>query len=276
MFKINFTKERLFYITIIILLLAAVISLFFRERDAKIELEKDFSSYLKLIYNIERGFIENIPTYDDYVTHDKKNYLRKYLLYDHIEAAKKYGVDPVKDENEIPELVKSGKLKCLKFCKDRLFYFYNVRDKYKYVTPGTAKGLSIITERFNKNIKKRKDLPPVKIAISSMLRPEKYQKSLRAKNRNASVMSTHSCGTSFDIFYDDYFVVLPSPPPGTSIPENVQALLKNRFGFILGDSLRRQFKSVLMETLIQLQDEGILYAIFEHRQKCYHVTVLKI
>ena len=116
----------------------------------------------------------------------------------------------------------------------------------------------------------------VKFAVSSMLRPTGYQTQLRDRNTNASLVSSHSQGVSFDIFYDEYFVRLPDPAPDLSAPEAaVQEALKQRVGYLLGASLRRQFRAALTETLLQLQDEGLVYVILEKRQRCYHVTVLR-
>ena len=42
----------------------------------------------------------------------------------------------------------------------------------------------------------------------------------------------------------------------------------------MGDALRRQFKSTLMETLLELQREGEIYVFYEEDNRCYHVTVL--
>ncbi|MCP4134300.1 MAG: hypothetical protein GY754_25220 [bacterium] len=232
-------------------------------------------AYIKNSYKAERNFIENIPIYRDFATPKKEETLRKFLLKEHLAAAEKFGLPPVKDEKQIKKLSKEGKLVQLSPGKGKLYFFYNVRKKYRYLTPGALKGLEKITHRFRKNLNRKTDVPPVKLAISSVLRPQAYQGKLTKRNYNATVVSTHSCGISFDIFFDDYFVALPFPGESEKLAEDISNKLRTRFGFILGDSLRRQFRSVLMETLIQLQDEGRLYAILERRQRCYHVTILE-
>jgi len=118
-------------------------------------------------------------------------------------------------------------------------------------------------------------LPPVKLAISSALRPISYQKGLTKKNINATIESTHTYGISFDIFFDDYYISFPEPTTSNNVSRELQEKFRTRFGFLTGDALRRQFHSVLMETLIELQDEGMIYAILERKQHCYHVTILK-
>ncbi|MCP4763843.1 MAG: hypothetical protein GY870_18875 [archaeon] len=117
-------------------------------------------------------------------------------------------------------------------------------------------------------------MPVVKIAISSATRPKDYQKGLTKRNINASFESTHNYGTSFDIYFEDFYISFPEPRTDNSTSMKLQEQLKRRFGFLTGDALRRQFHSILMETLLQLQDEEILYAILERKQHCYHVTIL--
>lgn len=235
--------------------------------------QDDVQSYLQEVYRIERNFIENIPIYEDFATPGKEQALRRYLLPDHLRVAERYGIPPVKNDEEMMVLAERGELTLLSG-DSRLYYFYNVREKYRYLTPLAERGLQRLTERFQKNLRKRAELPSVKIAISSLLRPLIYQKSLRGRNVNATIVSTHFYGTSFDIFYDDYYVSLTPPKSSSRLSRTILEQLKKRFGFLLGDSLRKQFRSILMETLLQLQEEGVLYAILERRQRCYHVTIL--
>ncbi len=141
------------------------------------------------------------------------------------------------------------------------------------MTPKALKGLNKIVTRFQKNIRKRiKNAPAVKVAISSVIRTTKYQKKLFG----VEFVSTHSYGSTFDIFFDDYFVQLPESKllANNQTFKTIQKKMDKKFGFLLGDALRQQFRSILMETLIQLQNEGVLYAILEKRQRCYHITIL--
>jgi hypothetical protein len=236
------------------------------------ELVGDVRSYLDGVYRIERDFIESIPIYEDYATPRMEQALRRYLLHDHLRVADRCGVSPVMHESEIAALARAGALTKLSSGADQLYYFYNVREKYRYLTPRAARGLEKLVLRFQENLNRKRSLPPVKIAISSVLRPVSYQRDLRGRNINATIVSTHSRGTSFDIFYDDYYISLPSR--SSWISGAVLTELRRRFGFLLGDALRRQLRSVLMETLLQLQEEGSLYVTLERRQRCYHVTVL--
>ncbi len=232
----------------------------------------DVRSYLDRVYRIERDFIENIPIYEDFANPRMEGELRRYLLHDHLRIADACGVSPVMHESEIDDLVREGKLTKLSSGANALYYFYNVREKYRYLTPLAARGLEKLVIRFQENLNKKRKLPPVKIAISSVLRPVSYQQNLRGRNINATIVSTHSRGISFDIFYDDYYISLPSHSSWLS--GAVLSELRRRFGFLLGDALRRQLRSVLMETLLQMQGEGSLYVTLERRQRCYHITVL--
>ncbi len=235
----------------------------------------DIDAYLDAAYAVERGFIENFPVYRDYATLEKESMLRKFLLPDHIRAAKMTGIEPVGSAEALRKLASRGILVAVPSERDDLHYFYNVRKEYRYLTPAAYRGLKEITERLQKNIRKRKDLPAVKIAVSSAIRPLDYQKSLMGRNPNATLVSSHSYGVSFDIFFDDYYVSLPVPNSRNGLSRLIMERLNRKFGFLLGDALRRQFRSLLMETLLELQDERRIYAILERRQRCYHVTVLR-
>lgn len=236
---------------------------------------RDVSAYLDAARVMERGFIERIPLYDDYANSAIELKLRTYLNPAHLGAAAKYGIDPLVQDSDIEELIAGKRLVRVEAKPESLFYFYNVRNTYRALTPGARVGLYVLTERLQRNIQRYAKLPPVKIAISSMIRPESYQDGLRETNANATMTTTHSSGISFDIFFDDYYVVLPQPVTSNSISDSLLAPVRTRMGFLMGDALRGQLRSVLTETLIQLQDEGVLYAILEKRQRCYHVTMLE-
>ncbi|MBL8020471.1 MAG: hypothetical protein JNM27_12450 [Leptospirales bacterium] len=226
--------------------------------------------YVKNLHAIERNFITRVPIYDDFATPQMEQDLRKFLLMDHLQVAERIGVPPVESDAEVQKHLTSGKLVAARMSEDADYHFYNVPPENRYLTPRARDGLVLIADRFQKNLEKRyAGHPPVRIAISSVLRTLNYQKDLQKKNPNASFASSHSYGVSFDIFYDDYYVKLPEPPA------HLGDEFRTRLGYLLGDSLMRQFKAVLLETLIQLQEEGEIYAILERNQRCYHVTVLE-
>ncbi len=235
---------------------------------------RDLSNYLETVNEIERGFLEKIPAYHDFSTPQGEQKLRVHLLPAHLEVARASGIAPLDHGDEIQPLLDSGALSRVPSGSERPYYFYNVREPNRVLTPNALCGLVMIAGRFQNAIRLKKALPAVKIALSSLTRPSGYQKRLRERNMNATTVSSHSYGISFDIFFDDYYVVLPPPPCSNGISEAILPSLRTKLGFLLGDALREQFHTVLAETLMELQDEGVLYAILERRQRCYHVTIL--
>jgi len=254
---------------------ASLISVFLVSLYYYSRIKADVKRYLDTVKQIERGYIEHIPLYSDHITPFMEARLRTYLFAAHMDAARQSGVKPVERDDAIPDAIRDGRLVIVKSGPDALYYFYNVDPKYRVLSPSAACGLAAITKRLQRNIAAQAALPQVKIALSSMLRPASYQTGLREKNYNATLVTTHSYGVSFDIFYDDYYVSLPRPARSNRLSAAVIALVRTRMGFLMGNALREQFRSVLADTLIQLQDEGVIYAILEKQQRCYHVTVLQ-
>lgn len=222
--------------------------------------------FYKNIEEIRIAFIKSLPIYDDFANPAMELILRKHLISNHIAASKRLNEKQIQNDSEIHDFIKSGLLVSLE--PAGLYFFHNVQKNYRYLHPAGKKGLELITRRFQENIRKRGDLPVVKIAVSSALRPISYNTSKMKKNLNVSPYSTHSYGTSFDIFYDEFFVDI-------SDDNLISDEGRRRMGFLMGGYLRRQFKAILMETLLQLQDEGFIYVILEINQRCYHITPLK-
>lgn len=213
----------------------------------------------------DEAFISQIPIYEDYADNQKELLLRRHLFGDHYEAVLKAGRQPVKNSDDVRLLADKDLLVPIEDGENSLFFFYGVKKENRFLAPQALKALELTADRFNEKLSE-KGLPTVKLALSSALRTDEYQQKLRKKNSNAVPTSTHSYGMSFDIFYDDYYVKLPTD--GSREDE----LMKRRIGFMLGDSLRRQLRTVLFQTLTELQEEGRIYAIWEKRQRCYHVT----
>ena len=242
------------------------------------------------VYSTERFYIENLPIYEDWADAGKESDLRRYLLKDHLAVVEKTGLEPVGSLEEIQQRAKAGALEQLDQDISAPYYFYNVKKEHRYLHPAARKGLLKIAERFqqvlHRNLDSKDNYSPrvVKFAISSALRPVEYQERLRKQNANASFVSSHSYGLSFDLFYDSFYVNLREGRSGATEenenrgdPELLEQSMdewKLRSGFLLGASLRRQFRAALAETLLQLQKEGLLYAIYERNQRCYHVTIL--
>ncbi|MCL2026012.1 MAG: DUF5715 family protein [Leptospirales bacterium] len=242
----------------------------------KSRIESSISSDIALIIKesqTDRAFIEKIPIYEDYANARKEEILRKYLFNEHYAAVRKTGMKPVTTAAEIPSFVEKKLLVPVKADANSLFYFYGLKEDNRFLAPATLNSLNKVCANFNKKLEDLK-LPPVKIALSSALRPGDYQENLRKDNQNAALISTHSYGMSFDIFYDDYYVVLPTLNLNV-VPDEIADKLRRRFGFILGDSLRRQLRTILFQTLIDMQETGEIYVTAEKNQRCYHITAIK-
>ncbi|MCB1166193.1 MAG: hypothetical protein KDK37_15960 [Leptospiraceae bacterium] len=263
------------------LLLGAIAYIPYNQNRLESEQAQRISEFKEELHRTERFYIENLPIYEDWQSGDKESELRRYLLNDHLRVVKEAGLSPLQDANQIQEFASQGKLASIDL--DSVpFYFYNVQKPYRYLTPAAKKGLLRLAERFqqvvHRNLDGKDAFKPVivKFAISSALRPIRYQSNLRNENPNASFVSSHSYGLSFDLFYDSFYVNLRSSENKfeDGSPQEALDRLKLQSGFLLGSSLRRQFRAALAETLLQLQKEGLLYAIYERNQRCYHVTIL--
>jgi hypothetical protein len=227
-------------------------------------------NYRDMTYKIERDFIENIPVYRDYARPHMERELMKHSLKEQTAAAAKQGTKPLKNFDDINEAIKGGKLVSLDTGPEKFYYFHNVRKEYRYLTPAAKKTLELAARRFQEKLQARKEgLPVVKLAVSSVIRTVDHQEKVFGRK----FVSIHSFGKCFDFFFDDYYVQLPVPETKGKAEEEIRETLHSRTGFLMGDALRRQFKSILMETLLELQREGEIYVYYEEDNRCYHVTI---
>jgi len=230
------------------------------------------AAYFDKARTFERQIIDAVPIYEDWATTAKEQQLRKYLLADHLSVVQSMKLNPIADQHELDERINRGEIIRLDQDKNTPYYFYNVPNDRRFLLPMAAKGIGLITDRLNRRIGNENAI--VKLAISSAIRTVAYQGDLRNRNANASLVSSHSYGISFDIFYDSFFVSVKgiSNTDDADMSRSLETL-RVRTGYLLGDALRRQLHSLLAETLIELQNEGKLYAILEKNQRCYHVTI---
>ncbi|MBN1500985.1 MAG: hypothetical protein JW982_12565 [Spirochaetes bacterium] len=240
------------------------------QNESVLNLVNDF---IEESYSQEKAVIEKFPIYEDWIKVNDETVLRKYLYKYHIPAARKYGVKLLEKDDDISAAAGRNELVRLNDSA-KFYYFYGVPEKYRYLTPDAEKMLESIGNRVNEKLAGENISFILKLAVSSAVRPSAYQKKLSLKNANAIEESTHSYGVSIDIFYDDYFVSFPEKK-GDDLGVKIYSRLRSRTGFILGDSLRRQFHSLVASTLIEMQNEGLIYVINENHQKCFHVTIAK-
>jgi len=260
------------YILLIALLVLTYFSTKEIEQTKKNELLDKIKILSKKSYKIERFLVTKFPIFEGYLTKENRNKLRQYLLHDHLNLAISKKLVQVRNDKHLRRLSLEQKLIRVTRSKLTNFYFYNVREKYRFLTPNAHKALILITKRFQEYSKDFEIPFHSKFAVSSIIRPLTKQEKLRKKNINASYVSSHSYGNSFDIFYDDFFIdIWPEMKASKDTFTNLDSL-KKRIGFMMGDSLRRQLKTILMRTLIKLQEEGKIYAIIETNQKCFHVS----
>jgi len=263
--KLKFTAS----IAVIIAVVVILSYLFISYRESAIAAYVD--DYQKMTYRIERDFIENIPVYRDFAKPAIVTELQKFDLPQHAQQVIKHGIPPMKNIDDINKHVKEGKLVSADSDGNELHYFHNVQKEFRYLTPLARDGLKLVTERFQEKLKIHKEgLLPVKLAVSSVIRTVDYQEKIFGRK----FVSIHSYGGCFDIFFEDYFVQLPEPEKRGGVYDRIRKSLHSRMGFLMGDALREQFRSVLMETLVELQREGVLYAFLEDDRRCYHITIL--
>jgi len=256
---------------IIAVITAAILISFLISRARESAIAGYVEDYQKMSYKIERLFIENIPVYRDFARPSLVKELQKFDLSGHAVKVVKHGTSPMKNIDNINKYVKEGKIVLLKSDDELLYYFHNVQKENRYLTPKAKDGLEKVAERFQQKLKSHHaDLPAVKLAVSSVIRTVDYQEKIFGRK----FVSLHSYGGCFDIFYEDYYVQLPSPDKTGGVYDRIRKSLHGRTGFLLGDALREQFRTVLMETLLELQREGILYAFLEDDRRCYHITIL--
>jgi len=255
----------------ILSLTALILISFLIIRQKEKSITEYVSAFQDMSYKSERDFIENIPVYRDYSSPELVRELQKYNLAMHTLEVVKHGIAPLRNTEDINAAVKNGSLVSLDAGANGLFYFHNVRKEYRYLTPQAKKSLELTAERFQKKIQAHKPgLPVVKLAVSSVIRTVDYQEKIFGRK----FVSVHSYGGCFDIFFDDYFVALPSPVAGSTAEKKVKKSLLKRTGYLMGDALREQFRTVLAETLLELQKEKVIYAFLEEDRRCYHITVL--
>lgn len=251
-----------------ILIIAVSVIIIYKKENA---LAAYVTAYQDMTYKIEREFIENIPVYRDYATPSLVSELQKFDLKAHAGEVAKHGIIPLKNIDDINSNIKNGKLIAADAEKDKLYYFHNVQKEYRYLTPKGKSGLELVAERFQQKLQVHKaGLPVVKLAVSSVIRTVDYQEKIFGRK----FVSTHSYGGCFDIFFEDYFVQMPVPETSGNAEEKIRKSLHGRTGFLLGDALREQFRTVLSETLLELQRENKIYVFLEDDNRCYHITVL--
>lgn len=205
---------------------------------------------------------------------EKINELKSTKNNDHVEAATKFGVCGLINEQNVVDALKEKKLVHLK--ETNYWRIKELEDSLPYVTPDTVKLLQIIGKRFQENLQKN-NLPLYRFTISSVLRTDEMQKRLSRKNRNATKnISSHQFGTSVDILFKEFDYTSENPLEFNFLkkygygPEFKKSEF-DELGIIYSQCLRK----ILGETLLELQREGLCFVIYEVRQPVFHVTLAR-
>lgn len=120
-----------------------------------------------------------------------------------------------------------------------------------FLVPEAAGLLTDIARNFIDSLHSR-GAEGYRIKVTSLLRTPHTVKSLRKVNINATEMSTHQFGTTFDISYTKFHCT-----------DNARPIHD-------GD-----LKNLLAEVLLDLRDTGRCLVKFERKTACYHITATR-
>jgi Family of unknown function (DUF5715) len=173
----------------------------------------------------------------------------------HLECAKRLGIVPFESnadfEAQISSLGLSGKLE--QIVDAETYKVKKLTHSYPYLVPGAIDLLDEIGSRFEAKLSQI-GIGPYFMMISSVLRTNESQNGLGRRNSNATTISAHIYGTTFDISYKEFL-------PSHGIPAQE--------GFCRHDMMRH----VLAEVLTEMCAEGRCKVVREKRQACFHITV---
>ncbi len=203
--------------------------------------------------------------------------LRRSRNAAHVRAARQLGVAPVATDSA---LAFAGGLNRL----DDASPYYATWGTGP-LSPDALAALDQIGERFQARLAEA-GLPPARFVVSSAFRTAEHQDRLRGVNANAARgRSSHEYGTTFDLAYRRYRIghgVVERP----EMPAELSTLARLWLDAELDDSERAwadrvavdyagRYQAELGRALIDLEDQGVLLALREVRQPCFHVTVAR-
>jgi hypothetical protein len=200
--------------------------------------------------------------------------MRRYLNAQHVAAAQRAGVGPVRDSAHVARLLDSGAL--VRLPDSTEWWVLRELDQSKpYVTPATREVMEEIGRRFHARLEQR-GLPPFRLDVTSVLRTGAQQDALRRRNPNASrTTSSHEFGTTFDVAYLSFAAprAIPDPPAGRLDSRlRGHALMQlDTLGTRYAPHLEGELGAVLQE----MQREGVLMTLRERAQPVYHTTVMR-
>lgn len=209
----------------------------------------------------------------------EKRALRQSRNDDHVARARQLGIDP-----DAPAYHPDGAagLRCLRADSP---YYLDHECGMPQLTSDALASLELVGSRFHARLLEA-GLPPVRMAVSSAYRSAAYQALLRRSNRNASrTTSSHEFGTTYDLAWRRFYGLAPgvydpnayAPPPGLAaayacLADDLRAA-ERAWATQMTEKFTARFAAVLGRALIDLEGEGLVLALREWRQPCYHVTV---
>ena len=180
---------------------------------------------------------------------DHKNYAARFVDVQRIqiEAAKEFGINPLKDRNKVEEAVKENKLARIRSCRN--YQLAPMTHSIPYLTGNAADLLDKIGKNFLDSLD-AKNICSHKIVVTSVLRTDADVERLMKQNSVAVQNSAHRYATTFDISYRQF------------VPTGLSA-----------DTSRSELKKVLAEVLEDLRNGKECYVKYESTQGCFHITV---
>ena len=170
-----------------------------------------------------------------------------------IKAAKKNGINPPANREEVLKLVKAHKL--VDISNSPFYVIDNLSHSMPYLVPKAQHLLNTICLNFIDSLQ-MKGISPHLPMITSVLRTTDDVKRLQKKNGNATTNSCHCYGTTVDISYVRFV-------PLTGTYDESKPLTRWNF----------KMKQVLSEVLDDMRNQNKCYIKYEVKQGCYHLTI---
>lgn len=143
-----------------------------------------------------------------------------------------------------------------------------------YVTPDTYAMLEQLGRRFHARLD-RLGLPRYRIKVTSALRTDDTQASLRKTNTYASrTVSAHEFGTTVDVSHER-FAVPADPRSGTAGASPDVRSMEAEILEQVGKEHAKALQAELGRAIAEMRDEGTLHVMMENQQPVYHITVAR-
>jgi hypothetical protein len=218
----------------------------------------------------------------------EKQRLRRYLQNEHMARARRLGLAPVRTRRAAADLEQQPDSTVARLHTND-YYIVDPAMGYAVplVVPSTKHLLARLGRRFQNNLLQR-GLPPYRFVLTNLLRTGQDQAALSGENVNAARgQSTHEYGTTFDVFYEWFHHApvhdtlaqhAPSAADSTRAnPLDEQVLRRQLYDAYVrfGKEHARKIKAVLGRTILEMQDEGLLLAIYERQEPVFHLTTAR-